>query len=213
MARSRIVDTRSGAALLRDRVRTTQDEELAVASDAPLRSPRLPSPEQVIELLEGDFAQAGFDVEDVEVDTAARPARIVIVADGDVPPDLDAIAELSRTASERLDAIDGSDPYVLEVTSPGVERPLTAERHFRRAHGRKAELTMSDGSTQTARIGRIADGVVRLVVAGAKPGQFSVREVAFGDIAKAVVQVEFSPPSRRELELAGVSESGKEADA
>ena len=194
-----------------------------MASDAPLRSARLPSPEQVIELLEGDFARAGFDIEDVVVDPSTRPPRVVIVADGDVAPDLDAIAALSRTASERLDGVDGPDAYVLEVTSPGVERPLTAERHFRRARGRKAQLTMSDGSTQTARIGDLSDGAVRLVVAGAKPGQFTVREVALGDITEAVVQVEFSKPGRRELELAGVSpgddtdgattESGREADA
>lgn len=195
-----------------------------MASDAPLRSARLPSPEQVIELLEGDFARAGFDIEDVVVDPSTRPPRVVIVADGDVAPDLDAIAELSRTASERLDGVDGPDAYVLEVTSPGVERPLTAERHFRRARGRKAQLTMSDGSTQTARIGDLSDGAVRLVVAGEKPGQFTVREVALGDITEAVVQVEFSKPGRRELELAGVSpgdddtdgvttESGREADA
>ena len=193
-----------------------------MASDAPLRSARLPSPEQVIELLEGDFARAGYDIEDVVVEPSTRPPRIVIIADGDTPPDLDAIAELSRTASERLDGVDGPDPYVLEVTSPGVERPLTAERHFRRARGRKADLTMSDGSRQTARIGELADGTVRLVVAGAKPGQFAVREVALGDITEAVVQVEFSKPGRRELELAGVSpsdtdgattESGREADA
>ena len=57
-----------------------------------------------------------------------------MVADGDTTPDLDAIAELSRTASERLDTLPGiADGYVLEVTSPGVDRPLTAEKHFRRA--------------------------------------------------------------------------------
>jgi ribosome maturation factor RimP len=196
-----------------------------VASDAPLRSARLPSPRQVIELLEGDFAHAGFDVEDVVVDPATNPPRIVIVADGDVRPNLEAIAALSRAASERLDAADAANrftPYVLEVTSPGVERPLTAERHFRRARGRKAEFTLADGSVLTARIGELADGAVRLVVAGAKPGQLAVRELPLTDITEAVVQVEFSSPSRRELELAGVSpsdidgdttESGREADA
>lgn len=187
-----------------------------MASDAPLRSTRLPSPQQVTELLEGDFATAGFDLEEVVIEATARPPRIVIIADGDARPDLDAIAALSRAASERLDALDDTeafDPYVLEVTSPGVDRPLTAERHFRRARGRKVDLVLTDDSALTARIGEITDGSVRLIVAGAKPGQFSVRDVALADITKAVVQVEFSPPSRRELELAGVSDSGEEADA
>lgn len=196
-----------------------------MASNAPLRSARLPAPQHVIELLSGDFARAGYDIEDVVVDAATKPPRIVVVADGDTAPDLGAIAALSRSASERLDLLDAGDrfdPYVLEVTSPGVDRPLTAERHFRRARGRKVELTLADGSTTTGRIGELADGVVELVVAGNRRGTFTVREVALGEIAEAVVQVEFSSPSRRELELAGVSpdpaepasgDSGEEVDA
>ena len=188
-----------------------------MASDAPLRSARLPSPQQVTELLERDFAQAGYDIEGVDVTATTSPPRIVIIADGDVAPDLDAIAVLSRIASERLDAAEGADPYgpyVLEVTSPGVERPLTLERHFRRARGRKAEVTMSDGTRQTARLGEITEGAIRLVVAGARPGQFAVRDVLLADVIEAVVQVEFSQPNRKEVELAGgTTESGREADA
>lgn len=199
-----------------------------MASNAPLRSARLPSPQHVTELLSDDFARAGYDIEDVLVEPSAKPPRIVVVADGDSAPDLDAIAALSRAASERLDEFDAADrfdPYVLEVTSPGVDRPLTAERHFRRARGRKVELTMSDGSLSTGRIGGVADGTLALVVAGERRGAFVVRDVSLDDITKAVVQVEFSSPNRRELELAGVSpdradssgpvagDSGEEDDA
>ena len=92
------------------------------------RSSRLPSQRQVIELLEGEFARAGYDIEDVVIDTSARPPRIAVVADGDDGLDLDTIAALSRTASELLDDLDTS-PYVLEVTSPGVDRPLTTPTH------------------------------------------------------------------------------------
>jgi ribosome maturation factor RimP len=73
----------------------------------------------VIELLDGEFARAGYEIEDVIIDTAARPPRITVIADGDKPLDLDSIAELSRSASEALDRID-TPPYMLEVTSPGV---------------------------------------------------------------------------------------------
>jgi ribosome maturation factor RimP len=177
----------------------------------------LPTPQQVIELLGEVFERAGFELDDVIVDPATRPPRIVLVVDGDEPPGLDAVAELSRSASELLDGLDDSDPYVLEVTTPGVERPLTAERHYRRARGRKVELTLSDGEVLTARIGELVDGSVRLVVAGKRLSDLTTRDVALSDVAKAVVQVEFSPPNRRELELAGVSvsdsgESGREAD-
>jgi ribosome maturation factor RimP len=174
------------------------------------RSAGLPSQKQVIELLDGEFARAGYEIEDVAIDTAARPPRITVVADGDEPLDLDSIAALSRSASEVLDRVD-SPPYVLEVTSPGVDRPLTTEKHYRRARGRKVELTLSDGSQLTGRLGETSGATVRLVVREGARANFSVRELPVDGIAKAVVQVEFSPPNQRELELAG--QSGKEASA
>jgi ribosome maturation factor RimP len=174
------------------------------------RSAGLPSQKQVIELLDDDFARAGYEIEDVVIDAAARPPRITVVADGDDPLDLDSIAALSRSASEALDRID-APPYVLEVTSPGVDRPLTTEKHYRRARGRKVELTLSDGSQLTGRLGEMRDGTVRLVVREGATANFSVRELPVDGITKAVVQVEFSPPNQRELELAG--HRGKEASA
>jgi ribosome maturation factor RimP len=170
----------------------------------------LPSQKQVIELLDGEFARAGYEIEDVLIDTAARPPRITVIADGDNPLDLDSIAQLSRSASDLLDSVE-APAFVLEVTSPGVDRPLTTEKHYRRARGRKVELTLSDGSQLSGRLGEIRDGTVQLVVReGARPN-FSIRELPIDGIAKAVVQVEFSPPNQRELELAG--QSGKEASA
>ena len=112
----------------------------------------LPSPEQVIELLADEFARAGYEVDDVAIDTRAQPARITVVADGDAPLDLDTVAELSRSASALLDGLDtGETAYVLKVTSPGVDRPLTAEKHFRRARGRKADVELADGTSVTGR--------------------------------------------------------------
>lgn len=172
------------------------------------RSAGLPSQKQVIELLGGEFARAGFEIEDVLIDAAARPARITVIADGDTPLDLESIAALSRCASEVLDRID-TPPYVLEVTSPGVDRPLTTEKHYRRARGRKVEVTLSDGSQLTGRLGEINGGIVRLVVREGARANLSVRELPVDGITRAVVQVEFSPPNQRELELAG--QSGKEA--
>jgi ribosome maturation factor RimP len=174
-----------------------------VASDAPLRSARLPSHQQVMELLEGEFTRAGFELEEVLVEASARPARIVVIADGDESLDLQAIAALSRLSAELLDKLQDSDPYVLEVTTPGVDRPLRAERHYRRARGRKVELELADGAQLIGRLGELADGVVRLVVAEKRQGDYSVRELALDQIVKAVVQVDFSTPNPRELELSG----------
>ncbi len=174
------------------------------------RSTGLPSQRQVTQLLDGEFARAGYEVEDVLIDSAAQPPRITVVADGDAALDLNSIAELSRMASELLDGLDTA-AYVLEVTSPGVDRPLTTEKHFRRASGRRVEMTLSDGSTLTGRLGQTRGGMVGLVVREGARGGLSVRDIKLERITKAVVQVEFSPPNPHELELSG--QSGKEAGA
>ncbi len=161
----------------------------------------LPSQTQVTELLGGEFARAGYEIEDVVIDARARPPRITVVADGDSPLDLDTIATLSRSASALLDGQEGiRDPYVLEVSSPGVERPLTSEKHFRRARGRKVEIALSDGSQLTGRVGETRDHTIALVVRDGR--DCTVREIPLAEIVKAVVQVEFSPPAQIELELA-----------
>jgi ribosome maturation factor RimP len=161
----------------------------------------LPSQTQVIELLAGEFARAGYEIEDVVIDTRTRPARITVIADGDAALDLDTIAALSRSASALLDGLDSiQDRYLLEVSSPGVDRPLTSAKHFRRARGRKVELALSDGSQLTGRVGETRDGTIALVVREGR--EWVVRQIPLVAIAKAVVQVEFSPPSEGELELA-----------
>ena len=161
----------------------------------------LPSPTQVIELLGGEFARAGYEIEDVVIDGRARPPRITVIADGDDPLDLDTIATLSRSASALLDDLDRvRDRYVLEVSSPGVDRPLTSEKHFRRARGRKVEIALSDGSQLTGRVGETREHAIALVVRAGR--EWTVREIPLAEVVKAVVQVEFSPPSQTELELA-----------
>lgn len=178
-----------------------------MAPDAPL----LPTQKQVHELLGGEFARAGYEIEDVVVNASARPPRITVVADGDSGLTLDAVATLSQSASELLDVLDSAEttPYVLEITSRGVDRPLTEEKHFRRARARKVEVVLADGGTVTGRIGHTGGGVVHLVIAD--KGKLSERCVKLSEIVKAVVQVEFSPPNQRELDL--VEQSGKGSDA
>ncbi|OSC23402.1 ribosome maturation factor RimP [Mycobacterium vulneris] len=166
----------------------------------------LPSQTQVIELLGGEFARAGFEIEDVVIDPRTRPPRILVIADGDNGLDLDTAATLSRSASALLDGLDTiDDQYVLEVSSPGVDRPLTSAKHFRRARGRKVDVALSDGSKLTGRVGETTDDAVALVVRAGR--DWAVREISLGDIAKAVVQVEFSPPNQAELELASMGQA------
>jgi len=165
----------------------------------------LPSQTQVIELLDGEFARAGYEIEDVVIDARTRPPRIMVIADGDNGLDLDTAATLSRSASALLDGLDSiGDHYVLEVSSPGVDRPLTSAKHFRRARGRKVDVVLSDGSKLTGRVGETNEDTVALVVRAGR--DWAIREISVGDVVKAVVQVEFSPPAQAELELASMSQ-------
>lgn len=172
----------------------------------------VPQKERVIELLSDLVHRQGYDLEDVAVTLAGKHSVVRVMVDSDTGLGLDDVAELSRTISETFDAAPefGETPYTLEVTSPGIDRPLTEERHWRRARGRKVRIDLADESL-TGRVGALGDGVIAIVLPG--KGGPSVREVALADVGTAVVQVEFSPPNERELELAGGVAEGRVATA
>src|SRR5690606_41911550 len=85
-------------------------------------------------------------------DLPSSPTRRSSDLDGATPLDLDTAAALSRSASDLLDGLNFDGQYMLEVSSPGVQRPLTTPKHFRRAHGRKVEVTLSDGDRKSTRL-------------------------------------------------------------
>ena len=168
----------------------------------------VPSRERVIELISELVHAQGYDVEDVVVTSAGKHSAVRIMVDSDAGIELDAAAEISRLVSELFDTLEeiGETPYTLEVTSPGIDRPLTLDRHWRRARGRKSRIDLA-GETVVGRIGTLNDDSVAVVIGGR--GGLTVREIALGDVQKAVVQVEFSKPSEAELELAGGIPEGR----
>ena len=150
---------------------------------------------------------AGYDLEELVVRAAGRRRVVRVIIDRDGGVTLDAAAEISRAISERLDDTGDDDPtgnapYTLEVTSPGVGRPLTLPRHFRRARTRLVVLTTKDGKDVTGHVLGITTGGVTLVLSGRKG--ISQVEIAYPDIDRAKVEVEFSPPSAAVLALLGV---------
>jgi ribosome maturation factor RimP len=130
-----------------------------------------------------------------------------VVIDGDAGVTLDAAAEVSRAISARLDDSGdddptGNTPYTLEVTSPGIGRPLTLPRHFRRARTRLVSLVTADGRALTGHVLGVTDDAVQLVVSGRKG--ISQVEVRLADVARAKVEVEFSAPSAAVLAVLGI---------
>lgn len=162
----------------------------------------VPSKERVVELLADLVRERGYDLEDVNVVAAGKHSAVRIMVDREEGIDLDALPELSREISDAFDAVTdfGEAPYTLEVTTPGIDRPLTEARHWRRARGRKVRIELADGKFD-GRVGVLDGDSVTVVIK--EKGVLSTRSVALSDVVKAVVQVEFSRPSAEEMELAG----------
>jgi ribosome maturation factor RimP len=144
-------------------------------------------------LLAPVVAASGCDLEDLVVSLAGKRRRIELVIDRDGGVDLDLIAEVSRAASAALDEGGvGDAPYTLEVTSPGIDRPLSEGRHWRRNVGRLVEIDMEDGTTVTGRVqGVTAEGEpsVAVVIDGDE------QIIALRDLTRGRVQVEFKRPT------------------
>jgi ribosome maturation factor RimP len=135
-------------------------------------------------------AAAGYDLEDVAVSRAGRRHVVRVVVDGDGGVSLDAVADLSRELSSAMDAEEQArgdliaGEYVLEVSSPGVDRPLTQPRHWRRNVGRQVAV-QAGGDRLTGRVSTADEDGVTLDVGGAP------RRFAYPDLGPGRVQVEF----------------------
>jgi ribosome maturation factor RimP len=129
-----------------------------------------------------------LDIEAVEITPAGKRRIVRIAVDKDGGVTLDDVADATRAVSAVLDESDvlGELPYTLEVTSRGVDRPLTLPRHWRRNADRLARVTLTDDTSMTGRIGDSGSDSVTLDVDG------TAREVAYADIAKAYVEIEFN---------------------
>jgi ribosome maturation factor RimP len=134
------------------------------------------------ELVEPIVIEAGYDLEELTVSPAGRRSVVRLVVDRDGGVDLDAVAEVSRAVSAVLDDAEslGEAPYVLEVTSPGVDRPLTEPRHWRRNIGR-----MVTASEVKGRIREVTDDGVVIEDNGA------VETISFTDLPAGHIVLEF----------------------
>lgn len=141
--------------------------------------------------LDDPLRALGLDIEAVEITPAGKRRILRVAVDKDGGVTLDEVAEATREVNRVLDGSDvmGEQPYTLEVTSRGVDRPLTLPRHWRRNAGRLVKVTLADGSSATGRVIDSTDEAVTLEVSGTR------REVSYAEVRKALVQVEFNRPA------------------
>ena len=145
--------------------------------------------ERLVTVLGPAVASAGCDLEEVTVSPAGKRKIVRVVVASDAGVTLDEVAAVSRAVTEVLDARDtelfGASPYVLEVSSPGVDRPLTEPRHWRRAVGRLVEVSVAGTPTRARVTGADDAGVELADEAGTRTRH------GWAELGEGKVQVEF----------------------
>jgi ribosome maturation factor RimP len=157
-------------------------------------------------LIEPVVAAAGMDLESVRITVAGRRRLLRVIVDSDHGVSLDDAADVSREVSAVLDTSDvlGDVPYTLEVSSPGVDRPLTEPRHWRRARGRlvKVKVAGADASGGRTTAGAAVQG--RVLTADADGVTLDLAEgeqrFGYGELGAGAIQVEFGRIPDSELE-------------
>jgi ribosome maturation factor RimP len=159
-------------------------------------------------VLTDPLATSGLDLEDVQVTSAGRRKVVRVLVDKDGGVSLDEVAGATTDVSAVLDSSDvlGDGSYTLEVTSPGVDRPLTLPRHWRRNVDRLVKVTRTSGETVTGRVIEAGDTSATLDVDGARTEQ------PYRDVAKARVEIEFSRPASRAGRRSAGQASPRDAD-
>jgi ribosome maturation factor RimP len=148
--------------------------------------------DQISDLITPALTSAEYFLEDINIVTPGKHRIVTIIVDGEKALNLDQVTVATKLISELLDEASfmGETPFTLEVTSPGIDRPLTLPRHFAKNHDRLLKVTKNDGEVVTGRITANNDNEVTLSVAVKKELVEQVVELA--DIKRAVVEIEFN---------------------
>jgi ribosome maturation factor RimP len=148
--------------------------------------------DSIAELIEPAVTAQGFYLEEVQLVSPGKHRIVTCIVDGEISLNLDQVTAVSRAISELLDEapIMGDAPFTLEVTSPGVDRPLTKPRHFAKNVDRLLKIIKTDGEVVTGRITSNTESEVVLSVVSKK--ETTEVAVAISDIKRAVVEIEFN---------------------
>ena len=148
--------------------------------------------DQISELITPALQQAGYFLEDINVVSPGNHRIVTVIVDGESALNLDQVTVASKLVSELVDEAPfmGESPFTLEVTSPGIDRPLILPRHFAKNVTRLLKVTKTDGTVATGRITSNTDLDVTLTVTEKK----DVKEITIplADIKRAVVEIEFN---------------------
>lgn len=172
-----------------------------------------PTNEQLSSVIAPLVEKKNLTLEGIKTNAAGKKSQVIIKVDGDTSPDLDLLEMLSQEISDVFDAAEQKGElnfgagYALEVSTPGVDLPLTQPRHWRRNRGRAVKVSFEGGDPSSTRLLRIGaldaaeQSVILMTVKDKKP-QVYVEQLA--KIAHAVVEIEFAQPPAQEAEIAAL---------
>jgi ribosome maturation factor RimP len=125
----------------------------------------------------------GNYLEELTITSAGKVKILTVIVDSDSHLNLDQITAVTKEISEVIEALEelGDSAFTLEVTSPGIDRPLTKPRHWRKNFDRLVKITMTSGQDIQGRIGEATEATVLV----------GDQKVSFEDIKRAVLEIEF----------------------
>ncbi len=147
--------------------------------------------EAVVAAITPTFEGTGIYLEEVTL-TGGSPTILTVIIDSETHLNLDQVTSVTKEISEILENLPelGETPFTLEVSSPGIDRPLTQPRHWRKNHGRLATLVLHNGTLVKGRIGELRDTNVDI----------DAKAIPLADVAAAHIEIEFKSIKAGEAE-------------
>jgi ribosome maturation factor RimP len=144
--------------------------------------------EQVLAVITPAIESLGFYIEDITITSAGKRSMLTVIVDGDTHLSLDQVTVATKAISEIVENLPtlGNNPFTLEVTSPGLDRPLTKPRHWRKNQDRLIKIILNDGKEIN---GRIKDSNESSVTV-------DEQVINFADIKRATLEIEFKKESK-----------------
>jgi ribosome maturation factor RimP len=130
----------------------------------------------------------GFYLEDVTIISAGRRSMLTIIVDGDTHLSLDQVTSATKAIGEIVESVQslGETPFTLEVTSPGLDRPLTKVRHWQKNINRLVKVVLLDGSEIKGRIKDVSEVSARV----------DEKNFNYSDVKRATLEIEFKPVTK-----------------
>jgi len=150
----------------------------------------------ILDLVEKHLPDEEHFIVEVKIDRVADKTKILILVDANQGMTIAACASLSRALSGELETNELlEEAYTLEVSSPGLDYPLTEKRQYQKNIGRTLKVFLLSGEEVSGKLKEVEEQGIKLVFTKKEKGKKSVEEehsFAFNELKKSIVQVSFN---------------------